>query len=289
MSDLDKMRARLREASAEPTPEVSVPIDEESVNCIGCGGSGKIGFTGIEPGRVDCPECGGSGVRLEGERAPRRPKMSKKLADAWMGTMDFGKKSLRVTLLSDEPSPLAMTMDEVDDETKLTGPGLITDKIAPGTETSVRFSKRMFIRPGGMICFGVIHDEPGTILSVFKLGSIIHDGDEFRASFKMDEGPPRAERPPKLTTPKGKRPILIATRMSPEDLMPPTTGPEWPVFDVGVLKEKAKSVAPPPARYCVDCRKRLFFRFAKDSDPTRCRACKTKREAMGTRIDSDPK
>ena len=83
MSDIDEIRARLRQAEAVEV-EVVVPIDEESVNCLRCGGSGKTGFTGIRPGRVDCPDCDGSGIRLEGEKAPRRPKTSKKVADALM-------------------------------------------------------------------------------------------------------------------------------------------------------------------------------------------------------------
>jgi hypothetical protein len=69
VSDLDKLRARLRAAKVVDAV-VETPVDEEAVNCWSCGGRGKTGKTG-----VDCPECEGSGVRLGApKKRGRKPK-----------------------------------------------------------------------------------------------------------------------------------------------------------------------------------------------------------------------
>lgn len=287
MSDVDKIRARLRQAEAVEV-EVVVPIDEESVNCLRCGGSGKTHAP--EDGArarsmIDCPDCDGSGVRLEGEKAPSRPKTSKKVAEALMDLATKPTKGLCLTLVSDEPPPLALNMEEVDDETKLTGPALLTSKVEYGIETSVRFSEAMFIRSGGMISFGIVHDVEGEIVSVFPLGRVIHMGGEFRATFRIGAAPPLAARRPLLKADGARHSFTtLRTRMSPEDLAKPARVPfpeapaaDW--FDKGVMKTAAKRDEAPRPKWCADCGKRLFFRPPSGVDQSRCTKCRDIRTA----------
>ncbi len=267
MSELDKMRAALRAAAPASPAQVVVPVDDEDMRCMLCGGTGQ--FDGAQ-----CKECGGCGLKREGEKAPRL-KLSKAASEALMDKMWFGPAmGMRVTLLSDEPSPLADFMSEVDDETKLTGAGLITDKIADGVETSVRFSKRMFVRPGGMIRFGVIHNAEGAIASVFKMTPVIHDGDEYRARFKMAEEK-RARRPPKPAA-EAKKP----EELDGFSLLDSDAPGEWLSSKMKERAAETKTHLKPFPRECVDCGKKLVFRPPSGYDATRCVTCRAKREAI---------
>ncbi len=281
MNDLDKLRAAFRAAAVVAPAEVVVPVDDEDIRCMSCGGSGKRGFDGLrDDPRRDCEECGGSGVKREGEKATRAP-LSKKAFEARVDKAWWGAKGMRVTLLSDRPPGVAINMGAVDDDTKLTGPGLITDKFEHGTETSVRFSKRMFLIPGGMIAFGAIHDPEGTIAAVFPLDNTIHDGGEYRARFRIVEDTFRiktvADKPETLD------PFDLLVTADP--------GPrrDWMSERMKAKVEEAKTHAKPFPRSCVDCGKRLVFRPPTGYDPTRCVTCRAKREAEagGSKLEDD--
>lgn len=286
MSDaLEKLRAALRAAEAE-TPQVVVPVDDEDMRCMRCGGSGKVdGFVatdiGLGTALVDCPDCGGCGMKREGVRAPRTP-LSKKASEARVDKAWWGAKGMRVTLLSDRPPGSTINMSAVDEDTKLTGPGLITDKFERDVETSIRFSKRMFVRPGGVIAFVAIHDAEGAVAAVFPVDNVIHDGDEYRLRFKLVEDTFRI----KTVSTKHVDEIVA------DDPSEPGTGTAWDLLDAtepgwfaSKMKAKAEEARSRPKlgpRKCVDCGKKLLFRTRTSSASisARCFVCNSKHAAI---------
>lgn len=188
-SDLDKMRARLRAAQAPKVADVRAPIDEESINCLDCGGSGMV-HAAVDAAKarskVACSACGGSGLRYAGEPIARGVKPSKVLSTAYVdGAWLDGDAELRLTLTSDPPDAARITMCDAD--IVLTGPAPITPK--PKTfpaEVRVRFSNTAFLQVGVMICFGVVHAKDGTILATFPLPNVIHSGGDYNVDFTID-------------------------------------------------------------------------------------------------------